>query len=742
MNTDHSHGLALGELLRLISSRLASLLANPARVFRGYERRFLIADLLAGITVAAFAIPQSIAYATIAELPPHYGLYAAAVSALVASLWRSSRFVSTGPTNAVSLLSLSVLLPVASPGTSEYLLAASTLAILAGVLLVTMALLHLGAVVTLASRSVLLGFAAGAAVLIAAGQLRHLLNISVPPTPELNRMLAAIYEHVGDAHVLSLAVGLGALALLLILRALNRKLPSGLIVIIASVIAVRTLALESHGIRVVGDMPQSLPPLTYLELDALPDLEMFRTLFLGALAVAALGLVEAVATGQKLAKQSGDRLDNNQEFFAQGLGNIAAGLFSGYACSGSFTRSELNAQAGARTALSGAFSGAVILVGVLVLAPYARLIPRAALAGVLLFVAWKMIDRAAISRVVRTSRTEAAILVTTFGATLILPLELAVLVGVLLSLVLFIIQASLPRVHAVVPDPTYRHMVDATGSPSCPQLGIVNIHGPLFFGAVHHLEEEFAQLRAEHPGQTFLLLRMHGVESCDLTGIEMLEDLVKRYRSQGGDLFLVRPRRPVLEMLRNSGFLGQVLGEDHILPQEGAIEYLFHERLDPAVCIYECEHRVFAECQALTKHLYGEKVPACAAVKLPEARRLEAREAHDRMTEGADFLLLDVREPSEWAAGHIPNSRLIPLRELLDAAPELPEDRDLLLICRSGRRSSRAITMLAELGFTRLYGLGGGILAWRAEGLPIACDVGADESDPDGSAQPGASSGE
>jgi len=723
MSVSGNGGLGLGELVRVLAGRFVELWSRPLHLLGGYQRRFLLADLLAGTTVAAFTIPQSIAYASIAELPPHYGLYAAAIATLVASLWGSSRFLSAGPTNAISLLALSVLLPVAVPGTREYLLAASTLAILAGILLVVMALLHLGAVVTLASRSVLLGFTAGAAVLIAAGQLRHLLNIDAAASPELQVMLRSVIRHAGEADTHSLALGIGSLLVLIALRAIDRRIPASLIVIVATATAVWWLGLEANGVRVVGPIPRSLPPVTFLELHAYPDLELFRTLFLGALAAAALGLVEAMAISQSLAKQKGDRLDNNQIFFGQGLANIASGLFSGYVISGSMTRSLLNAQARARTALSGVFSGVVILAGMLALAPYARHIPRAALAGVLLFIAWKMVDRPAISRVIRSSRSEAAILVTTFCATLALPLELAVLVGVLLSLVLFVIQASLPRVHPVVPDSTFRHMIDAADSPSCPQLGIVNIHGPLFFGAVHHLEQEVDRLRSEHPGQVYLLLRMHGVESCDVTGIEMLESLVQTYRKQGGDLYLVRPRRPVLEMMRSSGFLDNVLGEDHILPQESAIEYLFHEKIDPAVCIYECSHRVFSECQALTKHLYGDKVPACGSVDVPDSKRLDVHAVFERIAEGADYLLVDVREPSEYAVAHVPYSRLIPLRELLDAASDLPRDRDILLICRSGRRSARGIAMLGELGFERVFGLRGGILAWRAASLPIACDI-------------------
>lgn len=701
-------------------SGLAFFLSRPWRIFRSLRREDLPADLIAGFTVAAVAIPQAIAYASIAELPPHYGLYTAAIAAIVGSLWGCSRFLASGPVNATSLLVLPILLAVAVPGTPEFLVAASLIAVLAGLLRIVAATLGFGALETFASRSVLLGFTAGAAIHIAFGQVRHLLGLDVQAMPELYHTVAAIFTNVGQANPFSLAVGAGALILVVALRKLlGPRFPAALASITVTAVAVALLSLESKGVRIVGAIPRSLPPPSWIATGMLPDLQMIRGVVVGSMAVAALGLIEAVAAAQTLARITGDRLNPNQELFGQGMANVAAGLFSGYPCSGSFTRSALAHQSGARTHLTGVFTGLIVLTGMLLLAPYVGRIPRASIAGVLFVVAWRMIDREGIRRVFRTSKGETAILVVTFGATLVLPLDFAVLAGVVFSLAFFVIRSSLPRVVSVVPDATFRHLIHDPERPACPQLGIVNIRGPLFFGAVHHVEAELRQHRDRNPGQKLLVLRLHSMDFCDLTGIEMLEATVKDYRRLNGDVFVVRPRRPVLATMIKSGFLDETLGCDHILGQEGTIEFLFEKRLDPSVCIYECEHRVFAECQALEKHPYDAKLPPAPA-QLEFHDQLVPLERFQEIASDPGTLVFDIRERGEYRRGHVPGATLLPLRLLLDEAPRLPRDRPLLLVCRSGRRSSRALHMLADLGFTNVHGLVGGILAWQAAGLPLS----------------------
>ena len=705
--TEDHHGVGFREFIR-----------RPLDILRAYNKKEWSDDLVAGLTVASVAIPQGIAYASIAELPPHYGLYTAAVAAVVGSMWGSSRHLATGPVNAISLLTLPILLAVGTPGSPRYLLAASLLAVMVGLLNIGLARLHFGALVTLASRSVLHGFAAGAGVHIVVGQMRHLLGVDVPAAPQLFRSAAAIFAAAGSTHRVSLMVGVAALVGLALFRRLGRRVPGALICITGAACAVYFLGLEALGVKVVGEIPRSLPPLTLLATGILPDMEMVRSLIVGAMAVAALGLVEAVASAQTLARLSGHRLDSNQEFFGQGLANIAAGMFSGYPCSGSFTRSALAHQSGGKTQLAGAITGVTILAGMLVLAPYARLIPRPAIAGVLLLVAWEMVDREGIKRAFRTSRSESFILVSTFVATLLLPLEFAVLSGIVFSLAFFVIRSSLPKVYQVVPDKNFHHVVHRPEAPVCPQMAVMNIRGPLFFGAVYHIEEELRHNHEHYPGQSFLVLRMHSVDICDLSGVEMLEATVKTYRQRGGDVFLIRPHGSVMDILLKSDFIDDNLGPDNILEQEDPIDHLINTVLDPSVCVYECEHRVFAECQGLDKHCYGDNMPTAEHHLLGHHLHITS-ETFMHLAHDPAALVIDVREPEEFRRGHVDGANLLPLRLLPELGPDLPRDRILLLCCRSGRRTARAMSMLENLGFTRLYGLKGGFFAWRAEGLPV-----------------------
>ena len=705
---------------------LSAFFLAPLTLFRTYRRSSLSPDLVAGLTVAAIAIPQAIAYASIANLPPDTGLYTAGVAAIVGSLWGSSRYLSTGPTNATSLLVLSLLLPVAAPDTPEFLLAAGVIAVLAGTVRLVLAFLRFGALVTLASRSVLVGFAAGAAVLIAVGQLRPLLHLDIEVTPDLYRNVIALTESIGLAHLPSLALGAATVVLIVVITWLSPRAPATLLAIVGASVVVWLLGAEANSFAIVGHVPRSLPPFTWQTGGGLPDFEMIRALVLGSTAVAALGLVESSASAQTLARRAGQRLDQNQEFFGQGLANVVTGLLSGYACSGSLTRSSLAYHAGAKTRLSGAISGVVVLIAMLLFAPLAGQIPKAALAGVIFVVAYEMVDRAAIARVFKTSKTEAAITAATFIATLTLPLEFAILTGVVLSLAFFIVRSSLPRVYATVPDESYRHCVEVGDQPSCPQLGVVTIRGPLFFGATYHIEEELRHHHEQYPGQSLLAIRMEGVDICDLSGVEALEATLKTYRKLGGDLFLIKVRKPVLAVLQSSGFI-DTLGGDHILDEETAVEHLFEEVLDPIICVYECEHRVFAECQGVDKHLYENTIPPFAHAFHRHHEQLIDLEQFTEHLERDNALVLDVREPDEYARCHIPGSRLLPLRLLSSEASSLGYDRPILLISRSGRRSLRAQPMLHDLGFADVHGLAGGILAWRAAELPL---VVGDEEEP------------
>ncbi len=693
---------------------------RPLTILRAYRRADLWPDFVAGLTVTVIALPQAMAYALISELPAEVGLYAAIVGAVVGGLWGSSNQLATGPTNTTSLLILATLLGVALPGTPEYITAAALLAVMVGGARLLMGLARLGVLVNFVSDSVIVGFTAGAGLLILINQARHLLRLAIPSVPGLGETVALIVAHLGTLHVPSAVLSLVVIGLMVGLRRLNRKLPVALIAMVTAALIVAVVGLDGQGVAVVGELPRHLPPL---KVPPVLDLALIGQLSTGALAISAIGLVEALSITRSLAARTGQRLDSNQEFVGQGLANLACGFFSGFPVCGSFTRSAVNAEAGARSAVAGVFSGLLGLVVLLVLAPLAAYIPLAALAGVVTVSAVGLIDRREIGRIWRSAPGDRLIMLTTFLATLLLPLQFAVLTGILMSLAYYLLQTSTPRVRTVLPDDQFAHLEHQPHKPLCPQLTIVEVQGDLYFGAAHHVDEYLRQNQERHSEQRFLLLRMNGVQHLDISGVHMLEGIVRLYRERGGDVYLSRFREPVWDVMRTSGFF-DYLGRDHFLIGDGsALARLFYKVLDPAVCIYECPVRAFKECQNLPKQLHG------ADLRLPEALSEEAglyrapREVWDALRRGEGTLIIDVREPREFAQGHVPEALLIPLPRLLSGAEPVPRERPVVFVCRSGRRAARAAAHFRQRGYTEVWALQGGMLAWEAARLLSAVDI-------------------
>ena len=704
---------------RALAAGSAAFFLRPARVLTSVSRRDVLPDAMAGLTVAVVLLPQAIAYASIAELPPQTGLYAAIVAAVAGALWGSSRHLQCGPTNTASMLVLATLLQVAQPGTPEFLAAAGYLAVLAGAIRMLMGLLRMGVLVNFVADSVVIGFTAGAGVLIAANQVRHLLRLDMENSPEFVMTVRAIVSSLDTAHPETVVVGLGTVALTVLVLAVRRTLPAALIAVAAAGVATVALGLEARGVVALGDLPRSLPPLTRLPL---VSGDLFFQLSGGALAIAAIGLVEATASARAVAARSGQRLDTNQEFFGQGMANVLTGFLSGYPVSGSFTRTALSYGAGGRTQLASVFTGLWVLAAMLALAPLASHLPRAALAGVLLVTAWGMIDAREIRRILRTSFGDSSIMVATFVATLVLPLEVAVLAGMLISFGRFLIKTSTPGVYAVVPDENFRHFLRAADHVVCPQLGVMKIEGSLYFGAVNHVEEAIFANQKENPTQMFLLLKMHMVDHCDVSGIHMLEGVVRAYRKRGGDVFLdgVRPR--VRHMMNLAGF-DRMIGTENILDQEDTVGFIFHKKLHPGICIYECPHRVFAECQALPKDSHAASLPDAAEIPEHEIEFLSPSTLKLLMTDPeTDIVVVDVGEPSEFRNWHIRGARSIPLRQLTAHGAELMDEPNICFVSRIGRRASLAVTIMQDFGHERVFVLKGGMLAWEAAGYPIAVE--------------------
>lgn len=702
-------------------SHTPTYLSSPIRFLKSYQLNYLRPDLIAGLTVGVIALPQVIAFALIAELPPEMGLYAAIVAGIVGALWGSSDQMNTGPANAISILVLSSLLAIAAPGSPEFILAAGMLAVMAGLFQLFMGLSGLGVLVNFVSHSVIVGFASGAGLLIAIGQLKNVFGLQFQSSNVVN-IIGNTIILLPQSHLATTAISFGTIIIIMALRKFAPKLPGPLIAMVVASFFVYFFDLGQGGVKVIGELPKALPPLADLPL---LDLELISKLSAGALAVGAIGLIQTTAIARAFSTQTGQRLDSNQEFVGQGLSNVAAGLFSGYPGAGSFARSAVNMEAGAKTRMSSLLSSVFVLIAMLTLGSLGVYLPIAALAGVLMVTAYGLLDIKEMRLIWKGNRSDAIIMLITFFGTIFLKIEFAVLMGVLISFAFYITRTSVPKVFPVIPDKTYKHFIRRLpGRPGCPQLGIIKISGDLYFGAVNHVEELVIKHMTSQPTERFLLLRMHGVNNCDISGIRMLESIHHLYHERGGDIFFMKVQDPVLAIMKASGFTTKV-GDNHFLNEEEAISFLFYRVLDPAICIYECPFRAFKECQNLPKSLHSLELSTIPVILPDNLTAVSPEQLWKNLhsSNGDKPLVIDVREPREYARGHIPEARLMPLGDIIGENLTLPKTQPIVLVCRSGRRSNRAASVLKQQGYENVSILQGGLLAWEAADLLEAIEL-------------------
>jgi SulP family sulfate permease len=579
---------------------LATALNAAARLlpamdwWRRVNRRTLAADLWAGLTGAVIVLPQGVAFAAIAGLPPEYGLYAAMVPVIVAALFGSSHHLVSGPTTAISLVIFANVSHFADPGTAEYVRLVLTLTLLTGLFQLGLGLARLGAVANFVSHSVVTGFTAGAAILIATSQLGSFLGIDLPRGGTFLSSWTHTLRHLSEANGYVTGIAAATMLMAWTVRRLKPRLPAMLIALIGASLLCLLVSGPEHGVLVVGALPSSLPPISLPNFD-LTDL---RLLTPGALAVAMLGLAEAVSIARAVAVRSQQMIDNSREFVGQGLANVLGSLFSAYASSGSFTRTGLNFESGAKSPLAAVFSAILLSLIVLLVAPLTAYLPVAAMAGVILLVAANLVDTHGIRHIIRTDRNEAGILAVTFLATLFVQMEFAIFCGVILSLLMYLKRTSHPQFTMLAPDPDNprRPLVSLRRKElkECPQLKILRLDGSIFFGAVTHISEELHRVMEKFPEQCHILIVGSGINFIDASGCQMLAGEASSLKLSGRDMFFCSLKSEVREVLKR-GMCLRRLGVEHIFESEGQAIAHMVSRLDPERCAC-CANRVFLEC--------------------------------------------------------------------------------------------------------------------------------------------------
>ncbi|MFA9478303.1 SulP family inorganic anion transporter [Phycisphaerales bacterium AB-hyl4] len=535
---------------------------------RHYSLATARADGLAGLTVAVVAIPQSMAYAIIAGVPPVYGIYTLIFYALIGSLLSSQPLLALGPINTQSLLVASIVMRLVDPGNEAlYVQMVLALALIKGVLQFAMAGARLGNMVRYVSQSVIVGFTAGAGILIAAGQIGGFLGFRVDrgevTWPGLLGIAQGLSNHLHEINPWAVALGLLALAVVIGSRAISVLMPGPLLAIVITAAIVWTMGWTEADMTLIGAIPAGLPAPSMPSF-SLSDVE---TLFAGALALALLGLIEVYAIGKATAaRRGGERISANQELFAQGVVNTAGSFLSCIPGSASFGRTALAEYAGARTAFAGIYNGLFVLVIFLLFAPAARYVPMTAIAAVLFVIAWSLIDWAYIRRLLHSQRADAMVCLGTLVATLIVPLAYAVFIGIFLNIALYLRRASQLHIAEMVRTPggpfVERPVRDRAGQK---KVMFLQVEGDLFFGLADELQDRLTSVA--NSGARVVILRLKRTHSLDATVLSVLERFVQQMQRKGGHVLLCGLRPELYDRLKAFGLV-KLIGEDNVFPAE------------------------------------------------------------------------------------------------------------------------------------------------------------------------------
>lgn len=553
------------------------------------------ADIFAGFTGAVIVLPQGVAFATIAGLPPEYGLYTAMITPIIAALFGSSHHLVSGPTTAISIVVFSTVSHHATPGTPEFISMALTLTFLAGIYQLGFGLARLGALVNFVSHTVVIGFTAGAAILIATSQLKHITGVHIPKGDSFLLTWKDFFVDFGSINIYLVIIALITLVTAILVKNYFRKAPNLLIgMIVGSVVAV-FLKQYTDGIVLVGQIPAHLPPFSA------PDFSFgsIKVMASEAFAVALLGLIEAVSISRAVATKSNQRIDSSQEFIGQGLSNIVGSFFSSYAGSGSFTRSGINYDAGARTPLSAIVAALALMAIILLIAPLTAYLPTAAMGGVILLVAYNLVDIHHIKQVLTFSKSESSVLLATFFATLFFELEFAIYLGVLLSLVLFLAKTSTPRIPTLSLDVSKventRKFINIEKKPlqQCPQIKVIRIDMSIYFGSINHIQKRIASI-SDIEGIKHILIISSGINFIDLAGAEALVSENNRLKKMGGGLYFVNLKSSVYEFAAKSCFISKI-GNDHFFDHKSLAIASIYKKLNKEKC-NECGVKLFREC--------------------------------------------------------------------------------------------------------------------------------------------------
>jgi SulP family sulfate permease len=520
---------------------------------RRYDRGDLPADLMAGLVTAVMLVPQGMAYAMLAGLPPVVGLYASTIPLIAYALFGSSRQLAVGPVAIVSLLTLAGVGAIAEPGSPEFVALAAALMAMVGVIQAGLGLLRAGFVVNFLSHAVISGFTSAAALVIGLSQLKHLLGVDIPREENVFLLLAHAAGEAVHTHGITLAIGLGSIAALMIGKRVARRFPTPLLVVAAASVLVWALDLHEKGVAIVGEVPAGLPSL------ALPQLGggALASLLPVAATIAFVGFMESVAVAKAIAAKHRYKVDANRELVGLGVANVVGAFFRGYPVTGGFSRSAVNDQAGARTPLAGIVTAVLIGLTLLFLTDLFYFLPRAVLAAIVMVAVFGLIDLKEPRHLWRIKKVDALTLLVTFLATLTLGVETGILTGVGFSLLVFVARSAWPHTAELgwLPaERVFRNVRRYPGARTWPDLYVTRPDASLYFANMAALETQLNEAVADRPELRAIVLDFAAVNDVDGVAIDTLQDRMDAFAAQGIEVHLAGVKGPVRDLLARAGW--------------------------------------------------------------------------------------------------------------------------------------------------------------------------------------------
>ena len=564
---------------------------------KGYNRSFFRTDLIAGITVAVVLIPQAMAYSMLAGLPPIYGLYAGAITPMIAALWGSLRQLSTGPIAIMSLLVLTTLTPMAEPGSPHFIELAILLGHIVGLLYLLVGIFGMGHAMAFISHSAIRGFTAAAAIIIIATQVPNLLGLTVEKHEYIFPMLLGILKGLPSIHSLTALVGIVSFAIIYGLKRIRPAFPAGLLALALMTSAVYYFNLHDSGVRIVGAFPGSLPRFQ----PPIFDMDIGFSLIGPAVVIAIVSFAETYSVGKVISTETKEKMDVNREFIGQGLANVVGSFFQCPPVSGSFSRTAINVSAGAKTGISSVISSIIVILSLLFLTPIFTYIPKAALAALVISAVLILFHPKEVFVLWKKNHSDGVVAVTVFVLALLTKPDYALLIGVMISLMFFLWKTMHPRIVRISKDPEHNMFVNADlyNKPSCPQILNLRSDNAIYFAnAEYTVEHILDRVDEMETPLKFLLLNCSSIGFIDITGIDEISALQEELKARNIRLALTGVHAPVMKVFKTSGFRDELL-TDRIFDNKGdAITNLFNN-IDHDYCRETCPYSLFYECPSV-----------------------------------------------------------------------------------------------------------------------------------------------